>query len=411
MLKTAPSTLWMSGGDLYIHIINNRKVTLEEAKKALLALENGRVFWGTSLGRTGEAYGEVVFNTSMTGYQEVLTDPSYCGQLVTMTYPHIGNYGLNADDCESLKPALSGFIVREYCPYPSNWRSEVDLHTFLIENNIVAINDIDTRALTRHIREKGAMKGVISTEDLNPEHLVQKAKNSPGLEGRDLVKEVTREDLFTWHEGFKPEWLHEEFYQRSINSTKKPPFRVVVYDFGVKNNILRSLALLNCILHIVPAKTSAEDVLRLNPHGVFLSNGPGDPAAVQYAIENVKKLIGKKPIFGICLGHQILGLAFGGKTYKLKFGHHGGNHPVKNLKTGQIEITAQNHGFAVDIESLNQDEIAMTHINLNDGTLEGMRHKKLPIFSVQYHPEASPGPHDSLYLFKQFIDHLEKEEK
>lgn len=382
---------------------------MEKEKQALLALEDGKIFWGTSFGSAGEAYGEVVFNTSMTGYQEILSDPSYCGQLVAMTYPHIGNYGLNADDYESIKPVLSGFIVKECCPYPSNWRSELDLQTFLIENNIVAINSIDTRALTRHIREKGAMKGVISTEDLNPESLVNKVNDSPGLEGRDLVKEVTLDSQFIWQGGFKPEWLPEAFLSQQFKLVRQQPLRIVVYNFGIKNNILRCLASLNCQLIIVPANTKAENILTLKPDGVFLSNGPGDPAAVEYAIENVKKLIGKKPIFGICLGHQILGLAFGGKTYKLKFGHHGANHPVKNLITGKIEITAQNHGFAVDLESLNHDEIEATHINLNDGTLEGIRHKKLPIFSVQYHPEASPGPHDSLYLFKQFVDYLEKE--
>lgn len=386
---------------------NDRYTTLNNKKQALLALEDGRIFWGTSLGSVGETFGEVVFNTAMTGYQEVLTDPSYCGQLVTMTYPHIGNYGINGDDHESIKPALSGFIVREYCNYPSNWRSELDLHNFLARNNIVAIQGIDTRALTRHIREKGAMKGAISTKDLDPDNLTQKAKASPGLVDRDLVKQVTRESQFVWQEGIKQEWTPEHF--SALPS--KNHFRVVVYDFGIKNNILRCLASLNCKLTILPAITPVEEILKLNPHGIFLSNGPGDPAAVDYAIDNVKKLIGKKPIFGICLGHQILGLAFGGKTYKLKFGHHGANHPVKNLKTGKIEITAQNHGFAVDIESLNPDVIEMTHINLNDGTLEGMRHKIMPIFSVQFHPEASPGPHDSFYLFKQFIEEMEKEER
>jgi carbamoyl-phosphate synthase small subunit len=381
---------------------------LEQRKKALLALEDGRIFWGASFGTPGEAFGEVVFNTSLTGYQEILSDPSYCGQLVTMTYPHIGNYGLNADDYESVQPALAGFIVKECCPTPSNWRSEIDLNSFLIENKIVAISEIDTRALTRHIREKGAMRGAISTEDLNPESLVQKANESPKLEGRDLVKQVTRKSQFVWEEGFKPSW---DVAEMSLVSHRSDPYHVIVYDFGIKNNILRCLASLNCELTIVPADTPAEKVLQLNPHGIFLSNGPGDPAAVEYAIENIKQLIGKKPIFGICLGHQILGLAFGGKTYKLKFGHHGGNHPVKNLKTGKIEITAQNHGFAVDIETLDQREIEMTHINLNDGTLEGMRHKKLPIFSVQYHPEASPGPHDSFYLFRKFIEFLEEEDR
>ncbi|KPL15147.1 MAG: carbamoyl phosphate synthase small subunit [Bacteroides sp. SM23_62] len=380
-------------------------------KQAILALEDGRIFQGTSIGKDGEAFGEVVFNTAMTGYQEVLTDPSYCGQLVTMTYPHIGNYGLNVADYESAKPALSGFIVRDHCPYPSNWRSEIDLRSFLVEKKIVGIQGIDTRALTKHIREKGAMKGVISTKDLDPDSLIQKAQSSPGLEGRDLVKQVTRDSQFTWEEGFNQEWLPEQFSYQSVAQVSKKRFRVVVYDFGIKNNILRCLASLNCQLVIVPATTAASEVLKLNPHGIFLSNGPGDPAAVEYAIANVKQLIGRKPILGICLGHQILGLAFGGKAYKLKFGHHGANHPVKNLKTGKIEITAQNHGFALDIESMNSDEIELTHINLNDGTLEGMRHNKLPIFSVQYHPEASPGPHDSFYLFKQFIEEMEKQER
>lgn len=356
--------------------------------KALLALEDGRVFPGFSFGAQGESYGEVIFNTGITGYQEILTDPSYKGQLVVMTYPHIGNYGVNLEDIESDRLHVHGFILREYSRHYSNWRSRGGLEDLLRRHNIVGIEGVDTRALTRHIRDKGAQRGVISTLDLDPSSLVTKAKASPSLIGRDLVREVTCKTPYSWNQS--------------------ESFRVIVYDFGVKHSILRKLAQLGCSLWVVPAQTSAEKVLELNPDGILLSNGPGDPEGVPYAIENTKKLLGKRPLFGICLGHQILALALGGRTYKLKFGHHGENHPVKNLRTGKVEITSQNHGFAVDPSSLNPNEVELTHINLYDGTVEGIRHKKLPAFSVQYHPEASPGPHDSEYIFHQFLQLMEE---
>lgn len=373
--------------------------------RALLALEDGRLFWGVACGYHGETQGEVVFNTSLSGYQEILTDPSYCGQLVAMTYPHIGNYGLNGDDHESNQPALAGLIVKECCLHPSNWRAEIDLQAFLIEHRIVAIAGVDTRALTRHIREQGAMRGVISTVDLDAERLVQKARATAPLQGRDLVKEVSRKKTTVWRDNFSMGWQAASSVAATAGTES---YRVVVYDFGVKTNILRCLASLNCRVTVVPATAPVSEVLALQPHGVLLSNGPGDPAAVGYAIKNVSRLIGKVPLFGICLGHQILGLALGGRTFKLKFGHHGANHPVKNLLTGRIEITAQNHGFAVDLDSLDPSEIELTHVNLNDGTVEGIRHRYLPAFSVQYHPEASPGPHDSLYLFHEFIKLMKK---
>ncbi|MDH5174838.1 MAG: glutamine-hydrolyzing carbamoyl-phosphate synthase small subunit [Elusimicrobiota bacterium] len=357
-------------------------------KKAKIALEDGAVFQGYPFGASGERYGEVVFNTSMTGYQEILTDPSYKGQIVTMTYPLIGNYGVNSEDIESRKVFLEGFVVRECSRIASNWRSQKSLDEYLQENNVVSIEGVDTRALTRHIRLRGAMKAVLSTEDLDDKSLIHKAKSSPGLVGRDLVKEVTLDKV------------------QSCNQEGK--YKVVVIDCGVKSNILRELVDRKCSVIVVPAKTEVEQILNMKPDGVLLSNGPGDPAGVPYVVETVKRLIGKLPIFGICLGHQLLGLAFGGKTYKLKFGHHGGNHPVKELKSGKISITVQNHGFCVDIESLDKNEVEITHINLNDNTLEGMRHKRLPIFSVQFHPEASPGPHDSQYLFKEFVGMMEE---
>lgn len=366
------------------------KIKYMNSKKAKLALEDGRIFTGSSFGASGERHGEVVFNTSMTGYQEILTDPSYKGQIVTMTYPLIGNYGVNPEDVESRKIFLEGFVVKECSRIRSNWRSTKSLDDYLKESNIVAIEGIDTRALTKHIRLQGAMKAVLSTEDLDDKSLIKKAKTSPGLIGRDLVKEVT----------CNKEYKAEEVTRCEMRDTR---YKIIAMDFGIKYNILRCLIRSACNVTVVPAKTSAEEILKQNPDGIFLSNGPGDPAAVTYAVKEIKKLLGKKPIFGICLGHQLLGLALGGKTYKLKFGHHGANHPVKDLKTNKILITSQNHGFCVDIDPLKKDDIEITHINLNDNTLEGMRHKKLPAFSVQFHPEHSPGPHDAEYLFKDFI--------
>lgn len=356
----------------------------EKKTKARLSLEDGTTFSGSSFGATGTRCGEVVFNTSLSGYQEILTDPSYKGQIVTMTYPLIGNYGLNPEDVESKKPFVEGFVVKECSRIASNWRSQQGLDEYLRENNIIGIEGLDTRALTRHIRLRGAMKAVISTEDLDDKSLVNKARSSPGLMGRDLVREVTSDKIQSWNKNGK--------------------YQVVVIDCGVKYNILRELANYSCGVIVVPADTEAEQILKMKPDGLLLSNGPGDPAAVPYVAGTVKKLIGKLPIFGICLGHQMLGLALGGRTYKLKFGHHGGNHPVKDLKSGRINITVQNHGFCVDINSLSKKDIEITHLNLNDNTLEGMRHKKLPIFSVQFHPEASPGPHDAKYLFQKFVE-------
>ncbi len=353
--------------------------------QAILALESGRIFKGKSFGADGQRAGEIVFNTSMCGYQEILSDPSYKGQIVTMTYPLIGNYGINKEDVESRKVFLEGFVVKEYSKIASSWRKEKPLGEYLKENNIIGIEGIDTRSLTLHIREAGAMRAVLSTQDSDEKRLVEKARASLGLEGIDLVKEVTGDRKFIWDKAVKSR------------------YSVVVLDCGVKYNILRELVKNNCRVVVVPAKTTADEILKLKPDGLLLSNGPGDPAAVKYVIENTRKLIGKLPIFGICLGHQMLGLALGGKTYKLKFGHHGANHPVKEIKSGRISITVQNHGFCVDINSLDKKEIEITHINLNDQTLEGMRHKKLPIFSVQFHPEASAGPHDAAYLFSEFI--------
>ena len=364
---------------------------------ALLALADGRVFRGEACGAPGEGAGEVVFNTSMTGYQEILTDPSYRGQIVCMTYPLIGNYGINPEDVESRRPWVSGFIVKEACPFPSNWRGRMKLDDYMKEHGIVGIQGIDTRALTRHLRDHGAQEGLISTVETDPGALVEKARRLPGLIGRDLVSEVTVAEPHGWTEG---EWD----LRRGYLTPPTPRFTVAAFDSGIKRNILRCLAGLGCGVEVLPAGTPAAAVLERKPDGIFLSNGPGDPEAVPYLIDTVRALIGKAPIFGICLGNQILGLAFGGSTYKLKFGHHGANHPVRDLVTGRVEITAQNHGFAVDPKSVEKFGLRETHVNLNDGTSEGMSHRELPVFSVQYHPEASPGPHDAHYLFKRFVD-------
>ncbi len=357
----------------------------------MLLLEDGTSFAGRSFGAEGEAIGEVVFNTSMTGYQEILTDPSYKGQMVAMTYPLIGNYGVNSEDVESNRLWLEGFIVKEYSPFPSNWRSEGTLDALLKRHRIVAIEGIDTRALTRKIRERGAMQGILSTENFDPAFLLKKLRSAPPLVGQDLVRQVTCSEPYLWRE--------------KAGAALPPRFHVVAYDFGIKQNILRMLTRMECRVTVVPAQTPAERVLDMAPDGVLLSNGPGDPEALSYAIRNTEKLLGKKPVFGICLGHQILGLALGGKCFKLKFGHHGGNQPVIDLATKQVQITSQNHGFAIDFSGI-EKEVERTHVNLNDGTTEGVRHRSLPAFSVQYHPEASPGPHDAHFLFREFIDHL-----
>ena len=373
--------------------------------EAILALEDGTWFTGTAAGADGEARGEVVFNTSMTGYQEVLTDPSYSGQIVTMTCPEIGNYGVSSEDVESRVPQVAGFIVREASPIASNWRSEGTLGEYLVANKIVAISDIDTRALTRRLRSGGVMRGVIMTgHALDPAALVERARSLPTMEGSDLVRAVTCQDVYDW-----PQEDPDEFGVAIARRTGLlgRRLKVAAYDFGMKRNILRRLSAHGCDIRVYPAMTPAAELLATRPDGVFLSNGPGDPAPLTYAIENAKTLVASNvPTFGICLGHQILGLAMGGETFKLKFGHRGANHPVKKLDTGKVEITSQNHGFAVDPKSL-PDDVAVTHVNLYDGTVEGLRHRNKPVFSVQYHPEASPGPHDADYLFDDFLQLIE----
>jgi len=370
--------------------------------KALLALEDGRTFPCRSFTGPGEAGGEVVFNTSMTGYQEVLTDPSYSGQMVTMTYPLVGNYGVNPEDVESARIQVAAFLVKEYQPFPSNFRSTQSLADYLGSQGVLGVEGLDTRALTRHIRNGGAMRAIISTADLDAESLTRRAHAIPSMEGLDLARDVTTETAYRWQDG-RPEFLaSDDTLDARIWRQRENRPSVVAIDFGLKYNIARCLEKAGFEVVVVPAATDPATIMALAPDGLFLSNGPGDPEPVTYGIETTRELLGRLPIFGICLGNQILGLALGGRTYKLKFGHRGANQPVKNLATGKVEITSQNHGFAVDMKSLSTDDVEVTHINLNDNTVEGIRHRRLPAFAVQYHPEASPGPHDAAYLFDQF---------
>jgi carbamoyl-phosphate synthase small subunit len=402
------------------------------ASSATLALEDGRVFNGRAAGARTRRGGEVVFNTSLTGYQEVFTDPSYAGQIVCLTYPHIGNVGTNLDDQESERPYIESLIVREFSDLASNWRSTETAQFYLSRYEIPVIWDLDTRALVRHIRRMGALRGIVATDGTPAEQLIAEARNLPSMAGLELASTVTCRESYRWTRGsialatapcrelpdtgapaqrgdVNSDAAAGRYTAGSASGEEGRRYRVVAYDFGIKQNILRLLVDSQCDVTVIPAKTLPEDVLALKPDGVFLSNGPGDPEPITYAIGSIRKLLGRVPIFGICLGHQLSGLALGGKTYKLKFGHHGSNHPVKHLHNGHIEITAQNHGFVVDPESLPSSDVEITHVNLNDGTNEGIRHRSLPFFSVQYHPEASPGPHDSHYLFREFIDMMEQQ--
>jgi carbamoyl-phosphate synthase small subunit len=378
--------------------------------QAILALEDGRLFRGKAFGAVVERVGEVVFNTSLTGYQEIFTDPSYAGQIVVLTNPHIGNYGTSPSDAESAKPYIEGLAVREFSPVSSNWRSTEVADEYLERSGVPVIAEIDTRAVVRHLRANGVMRGVISTAVEDTDALVAKARAHKKMDGTDLASVVTTKQAYSWDESEARNQTGDKLLPAADASVSAKQMHVVAYDFGIKQNILRMLARENCRVTVVPAKTTATEVLAMQPDGVFFSNGPGDPEPLEYAIENVRALQGKTPMFGICLGHQIFGLALGGKTYKLKFGHHGGNHPIKNLQTGKVEITAQNHNFNVDPDSLPED-VVRTHTNLNDDTLAGLKHKTDPMFSVQYHPEASPGPHDSHYLFKDFRKMMEEFKK
>jgi carbamoyl-phosphate synthase small subunit len=377
----------------------------KELEPAVLALEDGTVFEGTSFGARAERVGEVVFNTAITGYQEIFTDPSYSGQIVVLTNPQIGNYGANAADSEALVPHIEGLVVREISPVASNWRADSKAENFLAQHGIPVIAEVDTRKLVRLLRERGAMRGVIAVGNRDSAEAVKIARSAPSMTGQNLISKVSTQNRYEWGGGLESVSVSDK-----LESQQQPQFHVVAYDFGIKRNILRHLVQIGSRVTVIPADTSGEDVLSLKPDGVFLSNGPGDPEPLAHQSAQVKKLVGKVPVFGICLGHQILGLAFGGQTYKLKFGHHGANHPVLNHLTGKVEITSQNHGFAVDPDSLRDSDIELTHVNLNDQTVEGFRHRREPVFCVQYHPEAAPGPHDSHYLFHQFAA-LMKEHK
>ncbi|HTB96654.1 MAG TPA: glutamine-hydrolyzing carbamoyl-phosphate synthase small subunit [Terracidiphilus sp.] len=377
--------------------------------QAILALEDGRIFLGQGHGHPGECQGEVVFNTSLTGYQEIATDPSYAGQIVVLTNPQIGNYGTNNADNEASKPYIEGLIVREFSAISSNWRSEQVTDEYMERYAVPVLAEIDTRALVRHLRTHGVMRGVISTDVSNPNALVQKARNIRKMDGTDLAKVVSTKSIYEFDASDSRNQTGDPLLPPAFHqgTEARKHLSVVAYDFGIKQNILRMLTREGCKVTVVPAQTTAADVLALKPDGVFLSNGPGDPEPVDYAVQAIRDMIGRVPVFGICLGHQLCGLALGGRTYKLKFGHHGGNHPVRNNKTGKVEITAHNHNFAVDPDSINANDVELTHVDLNDQTLEGLRHKSLPLFSVQYHPEAAPGPHDSHYLFRDFRHMME----